>query len=97
MFITNCTRPDLACTVNKLSRFTSNPSKALRSVLRYLKYTLNFELQYTNYPQVLEGYCDANWISDSKDLFSTSVKGLAAEAYINRLHNNPDPFSRLFR
>ena len=62
--------------MNKLSRFTSNPSrehwKALRRVLRYLKYTLNFELQYTNYPQVLEGYCDANWISDSKDSFSTS-------------------------
>ena len=76
MFITNCTRPDLACTVNKLSRFTSNPSKehwkALRRVLRYMKYTLNFELQYTRYPQVLEGYCDANWISDSKDSFSTS-------------------------
>ena len=76
MFITNCTRPDLACTVNKLSRFTSNPSKehwkALCRVLRYLKFTIDFGLHYTRYPQVLEGYCDANWISDSKDSFSTS-------------------------
>ncbi|XP_073305794.1 uncharacterized protein [Primulina huaijiensis] len=28
MYITNCTRPDIACAVNKLSRFTSNPSDA---------------------------------------------------------------------
>ncbi|XP_073295912.1 secreted RxLR effector protein 161-like [Primulina huaijiensis] len=43
MFLTNCTRPDLAYSVNKLSRFT-----------------------------ILEGYCDANWISDTKDSKSTS-------------------------
>ena len=76
MYITNCTRPDLACSVNKLSRYTSNPSKehwkALVRVLRYLKYTLNFGLQYTRFPPVLEGYSDANWISDTKDSFSTS-------------------------
>ncbi|KAK6146502.1 hypothetical protein DH2020_020371 [Rehmannia glutinosa] len=76
MYITNYTRPDIACAVNKLSRFTSNPSddhwKALNRVLRYLKYTLNFGLHCTRYPIVLEGYCDANWILDSKDSKSTS-------------------------
>ncbi|XP_022897731.1 uncharacterized protein LOC111411429 [Olea europaea var. sylvestris] len=57
-------------------RFTSNPNrdhwKALTRVLRYLKYTLTYGLQFTKYPAVLEGYCDANWISDMKDSKSTS-------------------------
>ncbi|KAL0347056.1 UNVERIFIED_CONTAM: Retrovirus-related Pol polyprotein from transposon TNT 1-94 [Sesamum calycinum] len=68
MYIMNCTRPDIAYAVNKLSRFTSNPSKdhwkGLIRVLRYLKYTSNYGLHYTRYPAVLEGYSDANWISD---------------------------------
>ncbi|XP_073307115.1 secreted RxLR effector protein 161-like [Primulina huaijiensis] len=76
MNITNCTRPDIACVVNKLSRFTSNPSdahwKELTRVLRYLKHTSEYGLNYTSYPAVLEGYCDANWISDTKDSKSTS-------------------------
>ncbi|KAL0288543.1 UNVERIFIED_CONTAM: Retrovirus-related Pol polyprotein from transposon TNT 1-94 [Sesamum calycinum] len=76
MYIMNCTRPDIAYSVNKLSRFTSNPSKdhwkGLIRVLRYLKYTSNYGLHYTRYPAVLEGYSDANWISDSKDTKSTS-------------------------
>ncbi|KAL0293445.1 UNVERIFIED_CONTAM: Retrovirus-related Pol polyprotein from transposon TNT 1-94 [Sesamum angustifolium] len=29
MYIMNCTRPDIAYAVNKLSRFTSNPSKVI--------------------------------------------------------------------
>ncbi|KAL0361314.1 UNVERIFIED_CONTAM: Retrovirus-related Pol polyprotein from transposon TNT 1-94 [Sesamum radiatum] len=76
MYIMNCTRPDVAYAVNKLRRFTSNPSKnhwkGLIRVLRYLKYTSNYGLHYTRYPAVLEGYSDANWISDSKDTKSTS-------------------------
>ncbi|KAK6141007.1 hypothetical protein DH2020_025245 [Rehmannia glutinosa] len=76
MYLTNCTRPDIAYSVSKLSRFTSNPStdhwKAVTRVLRYLKYTMNYGILYTRYPAVLEGYCDANWISDTKDSKSTS-------------------------
>ncbi|KAL0353566.1 UNVERIFIED_CONTAM: Retrovirus-related Pol polyprotein from transposon TNT 1-94 [Sesamum angustifolium] len=75
MYIMNCTRPDIAYAVNKLSRFTSNPSKdhwkGLIRVLR-LKYASNYGLHYIRYPTVLEGYGDANWISDSKDTKSTS-------------------------
>lgn len=71
MYLTNCTRPDLAHSVNRLSRYTSNPGrnhwKAIVRVLRYLKYTKNYGLHYTRYPSVLEGYSDANWISNSKD------------------------------
>ena len=37
-----------------------------------MKYTLNYGLYYTRYLAVLEGYSDANWISDTKDTKSTS-------------------------
>ncbi|KAK6140518.1 hypothetical protein DH2020_025748 [Rehmannia glutinosa] len=55
MYLTNCTCPDIAYSVSKLSRFTSNPStdhwKAVRRVLRYLKYTMNYGILYTRYPK----------------------------------------------
>ena len=76
MYVMNCTRPDITYAVSKLSRYTSNPGldhwKAIVRVLRYLKYTQNYGLHYSKYPVVLEGYCDANWISDTKDSKSTS-------------------------
>ncbi|KAJ0084066.1 hypothetical protein Patl1_29352 [Pistacia atlantica] len=46
--------------------------KAIIRILRYLWYTHNYELQYTRYPNVLEGHSDANWISDIKYSQSTS-------------------------
>ena len=76
MYVMNCTRPDIAYSVSKLSRYTSNSGrdhwKAIIRVLRYLRYTKNYGLHYTKYPVVLEGYTDANWISDTKDTKSTS-------------------------
>ena len=76
MYVMNCTRPDIAYSVSKLSRFTSNPGenhwKSIIRVLGYLKYTQNYGLHFTRYPAVLEGYSNANWISDSKDSKSTS-------------------------
>ena len=64
MYAMNCTPPDIAYAVNKLSRFTSNLGKdhwkALVRVLKYLKYTQSYGLHYTRYPAVLEGYSDAN-------------------------------------
>ena len=76
MYLMSCTRPDIAYTVSKLSRYTSNPSadhwKAITRVLRYLRYTRNYGLHYTQYPAVLEGYTDASWISDIKGSNSTS-------------------------
>ena len=76
MYLTNYTRPNLAYTVSKLSRFTSNPRtdhwKVIVRVLRYLQYTCNYGLHYTRYPKVLEGFSDVNWISDVKNSKSTS-------------------------
>ena len=76
MYLMNCTRPDIAYAISKLSRYTSNPGedhwKAIIRVLRYLRFTRDHGLNFTRYPAVLEGYCDANWISDTKDSKSTS-------------------------
>jgi hypothetical protein len=62
--------------VCKLSRFVSNPGDehwcAVERIVRYLKGTVNYGLHYTGQPSVLEGYCDANWISDADEMKSTT-------------------------
>ena len=40
--------------------------------MRYLKGTMSYGIRYTGHPKVLEGYCDANWISDADELYATS-------------------------
>ena len=54
----------------------SNPGddhcRALERVLRYLKGTMSYGIRYTGHPKVLEGYCDANRISDADELYATS-------------------------
>ncbi|PHT42001.1 hypothetical protein CQW23_20855 [Capsicum baccatum] len=45
---------------------------AMKRVLGYLKYTQNYALHYNKYPTVLEGYSDANWITGSNEVKSTS-------------------------
>ncbi|WJZ87473.1 hypothetical protein VitviT2T_006849 [Vitis vinifera] len=76
MYIKNCTRLDIAYSVNKLARYTNNPSNehcfALVRVLRYLKHTIKYGLLYTRYPSAIEGFSDANWIYDSLESKSTS-------------------------
>ena len=68
MYLASATRLDISFAVSKLSRFVSNSGddhwRALKRVLRYLKGTVSYGIHYTRYPGVLEGYCDANWISD---------------------------------
>jgi len=41
-------------------------------VLKYVRYTLNYEVYYIGYTTVLERYNDVNWISNTKDLRSIS-------------------------
>ncbi|XP_035831899.1 secreted RxLR effector protein 161-like [Helianthus annuus] len=76
MYLMSCTRPDLAYAVSKLSRYTSNPSSipwnCIIRLLRYLRYTREYGLHYNRYPAVIEGHCDANWISDTNDSRATS-------------------------
>ena len=70
MYLMNCTRPDIAYFVSKLSRYTSNPSDdhwtALLWVLGYASHTKKYILRYGQYPLILKGYNNANYIADSK-------------------------------
>ena len=60
MYITNCTRPDIAYSVNKLSRYTSNPGKdhwkAIARVLGYLNLCRTMDCT----PQDIQQYLKAN-------------------------------------
>ena len=60
----NCTTPDIAYTVSKLSRYTSNSSDDhwidIPRVVGYVSDTKKYTLRYEQYPPVLEGYNDAN-------------------------------------
>ncbi|WVZ57868.1 hypothetical protein U9M48_008203 [Paspalum notatum var. saurae] len=59
-----------------LKQFVSNPGNdhwcALERVLCYFKGTTNYDIRYIEYPRVLNGYRDANWISDADELYATS-------------------------
>ena len=76
MYLACATRPDISFVVSKLSRFVSNPGddhwNALERVMRYLKGTASYEIHYSGYPRVLEGYSDSNWISDADEIKATS-------------------------
>ncbi|KAK9724038.1 hypothetical protein RND81_05G043600 [Saponaria officinalis] len=76
MYAMTSTRPDIAFAFGKLSRYTSNPSHehwvAVKRVLRYLKQTMDYCLNYVGFPSVLEGYSDASWITNMEDHSFTS-------------------------
>jgi hypothetical protein len=76
MYLASATRPHISFDVSKLSQIVSNPGDdhghALESVLRYIKGTMTLGIHYTGYPIVLEGYYDANWISDADEIYATS-------------------------
>ena len=76
MYLASTIRPDISFAVSKFSQFVSNLGDdhwhALERVLRYLKGTMSYGIHYTGYPRVLEGYCDANWISDADEIYATS-------------------------
>ena len=71
------TRPDISYVVGVVSRYMSNPKKphldAVRRILRYVKGTINFGIQYkkTNDCQVM-GYCDADYAGDCGTRRSTT-------------------------
>lgn len=64
MYLMQCTRPDIAFAVSKMSRFTSNPNdehwKAITRIFGYLLKTKNLGLHYGKFPAVLEGYIDTS-------------------------------------
>ena len=76
MYLMNCTRPDIAYIVGRLSRYTQSPNQnhwiVVCRVFKYLRSTINYGLYSIRFPSVLEGFSDANWISDSDEMKSTS-------------------------
>ncbi|KAA3469043.1 Zinc finger, CCHC-type [Gossypium australe] len=56
IYLMSYTRPNIASTVNSLSRFISNPGenhwKAIVRVLRYLRYTRDYGLHYSRDPAI---------------------------------------------
>uniref|UniRef100_H3H572 Polyprotein n=2 Tax=Phytophthora ramorum TaxID=164328 RepID=H3H572_PHYRM len=78
LYITTCTRPDVAYIVTQLSRFLENPGqqhwKAAIRVLRYLKTTKEFGIVYNgnNGKVAMEAYTDADWGSNLDDRRSVS-------------------------
>ena len=76
MYLMKCMRLEISYAVGRLSRHTQSPNydhwTAIRRVLKYLRGTINYGLCFSQFPSVLEGFSDANWISDSDEMKSTS-------------------------
>ena len=76
MYLMNCIRPDIAYAVGRLSRYTQSPNQdhliVVHRVLKYLRGTINYSLYFSGFPSLLERFSDANWISDSDEMKSTS-------------------------
>jgi len=45
----------------------------LARLMKYLRGTMDYAIEYSGFVVVLEGYNDANWISDSDETKSTSI------------------------
>ena len=76
MYLMNFSRPDIAYVVCRLSGYIYNPSNdhwsALTRLMKCLRGTMNYGILYSRFPTMLEGYNDANWISSSNEIKSTS-------------------------
>ena len=72
----NFSRPDIAYAMCRLSKYIHNPNNnhlnALARLMKYLRGTMNYGILYSGFPVVLEGCNNANWISDSDEIKSTS-------------------------
>ena len=69
MYLANCTRPDIAFSVNLLARYSSAPTlrhwNGVKHLLRYLHGTSDKGLFYFKVPKLeLHGYTDAGYLSD---------------------------------
>jgi hypothetical protein len=40
--------------------------------MHYMAGTMDYRIRYSRYPAILEGYSDANWISDVNELYAMS-------------------------
>lgn len=77
MFAAIVSRPDIAYSVGVASRFLNNPTvaqwNAVKRIIRYLKNTANYGIEYLRQPEYnLNGFCDADYASDKETRRSTT-------------------------
>lgn len=78
MYLANCTRPDIAFSVNLLARYSFSPTRRhwndVKQVHRYLRETSDTSLFYSNDSKAeLVGYADAGYLLDPhKTRYQTS-------------------------
>ena len=78
LYLSLCTRPDIAHAVQRLSQFISRPTPRLyaaaKRILRYLAGTMNHRLHYGDSTRTsdLHGFSDADWASCPEDRISVT-------------------------
>jgi hypothetical protein len=74
------TRPDIAYSVNQLCQHMHAPTSthltAAKRVLRYLKGSVDYGLQYHKGPLAITTYCDSDWAGNPDDRRSTTGFGI---------------------
>lgn len=76
LYLSVCTRPDIAQAVGALTRYMANPSMehwtAAKAVLRYIAGTLGQGITFRQTSIAVEGYCDADFAGDLNTRKSTT-------------------------
>ena len=76
LYLSVCTRPDIAQAVGALTRYMANPSMehwtAAKAVLRYIVGTLDQGITFRQTSITVEGYCDADFAGDLNTRKSTT-------------------------
>ena len=76
MYLSVCTRPDIAQAVGALARYMAKPTEAhwtaAKGVLRYIAGTADYGITFGNCCSTLEAYCDADYAGDIDTRRSTT-------------------------
>ncbi len=76
MYLSVCTRPDIAQAVGALARYVASPTvshwEAAKGVLRYVAGTADFGINFGSDSLSLEAYCDADYAGDLDTRRSTT-------------------------
>eukprot|EP00833_Pecoramyces_ruminatium_P017559 jgi/Orpsp1_1/1191591/evm.model.d7180000087207.1 len=94
IYLSKCTRPDIAFAVNKAARNCENPTindwRKVINIFRYLNYTKDYKIKYTGKKEII-AYSDADYAGDKQDRKSTSgfiiFLGGAPISWISRKQN----------
>ena len=75
IYLSRCTRPDIAFAVGKVARKSENPTladwKKVINIIKYLNYTKSYKITYKGKGEIL-AYTDSDFAGDLEDRKSTS-------------------------